>query len=228
MTRDRGGIKCCLFYVGSAIVLLLLTAGALLAGTRSCTTSMVTLNICRSTNDVAYCLPISTVLLSQFERVVTGDCIHAPRRGVYVREVHPSATVSSGVGCGNVGEGRDDNRVIRSDSQSEESEVERRRARAASDGVFGTTYIREPLLELANVTTLRNPPSGKAVVYIVALTSGEVRGGAEDISAGGVASRLSHGSSTHSYTGPTSSDSRSTPIASRSVRGWKRAGRVYR
>lgn len=61
MTRDRGGIKCCLFYVGSAIVLLLLTAGALLAGTRSCTTSMVTLNICRSTNDVAYCLPISTI-----------------------------------------------------------------------------------------------------------------------------------------------------------------------
>lgn len=30
------------------------------AGTRSCTTSRVTLNICRSTSDVAYCLAIGT------------------------------------------------------------------------------------------------------------------------------------------------------------------------
>lgn len=31
------------------------------AVTRSCTTAMVTLNICRSTSDVALCLPVSTV-----------------------------------------------------------------------------------------------------------------------------------------------------------------------
>lgn len=30
------------------------------AGTRSCTSSMVSLGICRSTSDVAYCLPIGT------------------------------------------------------------------------------------------------------------------------------------------------------------------------
>jgi hypothetical protein len=31
------------------------------AGTRNCTSGMVTLGICRATSDVAYCLPISTL-----------------------------------------------------------------------------------------------------------------------------------------------------------------------
>lgn len=43
------------------LAVLILISVPLSAGTRSCTTSMVTLNICRSTSDVAYCLPISTV-----------------------------------------------------------------------------------------------------------------------------------------------------------------------
>lgn len=46
--------------------LLVVTAGLSLAaplsaGTRSCTSAMVSLNICRSTTDVAYCLAIGTV-----------------------------------------------------------------------------------------------------------------------------------------------------------------------
>lgn len=42
-------------------LILVLASVAAFAGTRSCTTSMVTLNICRSTSDVAYCLAIGTV-----------------------------------------------------------------------------------------------------------------------------------------------------------------------
>lgn len=41
-------------------ILALLMPVAAVAGTRSCTSQMVTLNICRSTSDVAYCLPIGT------------------------------------------------------------------------------------------------------------------------------------------------------------------------
>lgn len=40
---------------------LLFLAVPSLAGTRSCTSSMVSLNICRTTSDVAYCLAIGTV-----------------------------------------------------------------------------------------------------------------------------------------------------------------------
>lgn len=40
--------------------LIFLVPSFVLAGTRSCTSSMVTLNICRSTADVAYCLAIGT------------------------------------------------------------------------------------------------------------------------------------------------------------------------
>lgn len=40
---------------------LLLIPATLTAGTRSCTAGMVTLGICRTTADVAYCLPIGTV-----------------------------------------------------------------------------------------------------------------------------------------------------------------------
>lgn len=43
------------------IVFLSLFSSSLSAGTRSCTSSMVSLNICRSTSDVAYCLAIGTV-----------------------------------------------------------------------------------------------------------------------------------------------------------------------
>lgn len=39
----------------------ILAASVLSAGTRSCTSGMVTLGICRATTDVAYCLPISTL-----------------------------------------------------------------------------------------------------------------------------------------------------------------------
>ena len=42
-------------------VLALLAASPVLGGTRSCTAGMVTLGICRTTADVAYCLPIGTV-----------------------------------------------------------------------------------------------------------------------------------------------------------------------
>lgn len=42
-------------------ILLLFAAPPVIAGTRSCTASMVSLNICRATTDVAYCLPISTI-----------------------------------------------------------------------------------------------------------------------------------------------------------------------
>jgi hypothetical protein len=38
----------------------IIAAAPLSAGTRSCTSSMVSLNICRTTSDVAYCLPIGT------------------------------------------------------------------------------------------------------------------------------------------------------------------------
>lgn len=41
--------------------IVFLVTGVLSAGTRSCTTAMVNLNICRSTADVAYCLSIGTV-----------------------------------------------------------------------------------------------------------------------------------------------------------------------
>lgn len=47
--------------LGFTIIFTLLISNVVSAGTRSCTTSMVTLNICRSTSDVAYCLPIGTV-----------------------------------------------------------------------------------------------------------------------------------------------------------------------
>lgn len=47
--------------VAVVVSFLCLVPTALMAGTRSCTTSMVTLNICRSTSDVAYCLAIGTV-----------------------------------------------------------------------------------------------------------------------------------------------------------------------
>ena len=43
------------------VVGVIIISSPLYAGTRSCTTSMVTLNICRSTADVAYCLAIGTV-----------------------------------------------------------------------------------------------------------------------------------------------------------------------
>lgn len=42
-------------------VLLVTFSIPAMAGTRSCTSSMVSLNICRSTTDVAYCLAIGTV-----------------------------------------------------------------------------------------------------------------------------------------------------------------------
>lgn len=46
-----------------AVVLtsLLFISSPIFAGTRSCTSQMVTLNICRSTSDVAYCLAVGTV-----------------------------------------------------------------------------------------------------------------------------------------------------------------------
>lgn len=43
-----------------AVSLTFLLVDTLSAGTRSCTTAMVNLNICRSTSDIAYCLPIGT------------------------------------------------------------------------------------------------------------------------------------------------------------------------
>lgn len=43
-----------MFLVGMAV------SAPVSAGTRSCTSSMVSLNICRSTSDVAYCLAIGT------------------------------------------------------------------------------------------------------------------------------------------------------------------------
>lgn len=46
--------------VALASLLFLLLSVPVLAGTRSCTSSMVSLNICRSTSDVAYCLAIGT------------------------------------------------------------------------------------------------------------------------------------------------------------------------
>lgn len=42
------------------VLIGLLSSTSLYAGTRSCTTAMVNLNICRSTSDVAYCLAIGT------------------------------------------------------------------------------------------------------------------------------------------------------------------------
>lgn len=47
--------------LGLVVFSILLISNVVSAGTRSCTTSMVTLNICRSTSDVAYCLAIGTV-----------------------------------------------------------------------------------------------------------------------------------------------------------------------
>lgn len=44
-----------------AFLILALIALPASAGTRSCTSSMVSLNICRTTSDVAYCLAIGTV-----------------------------------------------------------------------------------------------------------------------------------------------------------------------
>lgn len=44
--------------IGAAMMMM---AAPTLAGTRSCTSGMVTLNICRTTTDVAYCLPFGTV-----------------------------------------------------------------------------------------------------------------------------------------------------------------------
>lgn len=45
----------------AVMIFLSLFPSVLSAGTRSCTSSMVSLNICRSTSDVAYCLAIGTV-----------------------------------------------------------------------------------------------------------------------------------------------------------------------
>lgn len=47
--------------VAAALAVLFLAHAPASAGTRSCTSGMVTLNICRSTTDVAYCLAIGTV-----------------------------------------------------------------------------------------------------------------------------------------------------------------------
>lgn len=47
--------------VGIALLLAVVFAAPATSGTRSCTSSMVSLNICRSTADVAYCLAIGTV-----------------------------------------------------------------------------------------------------------------------------------------------------------------------
>lgn len=44
-----------------AVLFVCLVPGMVVAGTRSCTSGMVTLGICRATSDVAYCLPISTL-----------------------------------------------------------------------------------------------------------------------------------------------------------------------
>lgn len=42
------------------VTMLIMSSVSSYAGTRSCTSSMVSLNICRTTQDVAYCLAIGT------------------------------------------------------------------------------------------------------------------------------------------------------------------------
>lgn len=49
------------FVLAIVAISMVVVPSVSIAGTRSCTSSMVSLNICRSTSDVAYCLAIGTV-----------------------------------------------------------------------------------------------------------------------------------------------------------------------
>lgn len=59
MARNREERQLKNLAIAAVLALLFAVPGS--AGTRSCTAGMLTLNICRATSDVVYCLPISTV-----------------------------------------------------------------------------------------------------------------------------------------------------------------------